>query len=133
MTPLIPPESDEDDGRRPVEEWMIVVAGGLVLACGAVYAMVLRVVPTFVELFAGFGGELPWLTQFVLTYHKYQLVLLVPVSVPFLVLVRNPIDYEANNRRRFRYVLVGFATTLMLYSLNLVAIYLPVFRLGTVI
>ncbi|MGE7543577.1 type II secretion system F family protein [Sporosarcina newyorkensis] len=70
-----------------------VVVG--ILALGVVIFLLSFVVPMFVDMFDSIGGELPWLTLFVLAAsdwmqnYWYLLVLLVAASVVGVLLLRN--------------------------------------------
>ena len=62
----------------------IVVA---VLAIGVVIFLLTTIVPMFVDMFASFGGELPWITRFVMnasnfvTSYWYLLILFAVIVV----------------------------------------------------
>lgn len=70
------------------------------LAIGVVIFLLSSIVPMFVDMFASFGGELPWITQFVMTAsdfvigYWYILVLIVVLIIATYWLMRKS---EAGN------------------------------------
>jgi len=49
--------------KAQVKSAMIYPVAVVTIACGVVYIILWKVIPTFAQLFAGFGSEMPWLTQ----------------------------------------------------------------------
>jgi type IV pilus assembly protein PilC len=49
--------------KAQVKSAMIYPIAVITIACGVVYIILWKVIPTFAQLFAGFGSEMPWLTQ----------------------------------------------------------------------
>ncbi|MFB6467978.1 type II secretion system F family protein [Cytobacillus sp. Hz8] len=66
-----------------------------VFAVAVVIFLLVSVVPTFVDMFADFGGELPAITQFVLDASKFMqkfwwlIVLLIVAFIVFIIALRN--------------------------------------------
>ncbi|MBO0601331.1 type II secretion system F family protein [Sporosarcina sp. E16_3] len=66
-----------------------------VLAIGVVIFLLTTIVPMFVEMFASFGGELPWITRFVMnastfvTTYWYLLVLFALIVVVGIWMLKN--------------------------------------------
>ena len=51
--------------QSQVKSALIYPVSVLLIAAGVVYIILWKVIPVFAQLFAGLGGELPWLTQMV--------------------------------------------------------------------
>jgi type IV pilus assembly protein PilC len=49
--------------KAQVKSAMIYPVAVITIACGVVYIILWKVIPVFAQLFAGFGSEMPWLTQ----------------------------------------------------------------------
>src|SRR5690606_23761844 len=51
--------------QSQVKSALVYPVSVLLIAAGVVYIILWKVIPVFSQLFAGLGGELPWLTQVV--------------------------------------------------------------------
>lgn len=85
------------------------------------------VVPEFEALFEGFGSELPAFTQFIITVHEYFFVLAIPGVIGTILI--------HNGKYRPAWILVLFsgAMAVLLMPLTIIAMYLPVFQMGSVV
>jgi type IV pilus assembly protein PilC len=54
----------------------------VVLSIGMVFVMLTKVIPKFAEFYEGFGAELPWFTQFMITVSKT-----LNTNLPFVLIV----------------------------------------------
>jgi len=80
-------------------------------------------IPHFVEVFSSFGAELPWLTSVVVNFYPAL------VAFPALVFVVWLLWPEPASRAIVA-AIVGGCLSLCLSVLLVVALYLPIFRLG---
>ena len=134
LTVLLPkPVDPADDVREPLRAWMLVLSAVVVLLCAAAYVYWLVSVPGFEALFRGFGDELPWLTRAVLAGYRLGVLPVLIAVIPFTMLLRHRVDYRSRHWRRFKWVLIGFGLTWTLMGIGVVAMYLPIFRMGTAV
>lgn len=104
---------------------------GFGLFCSTVTAAIVtvigvQVIPDFAEVFAGFGASLPVLTRVVVS--GYPLVWLAPV----LVALQGWIGPGGPHRHRLAAVL-GMATPILVGPAILFGLYLPIFRMGSLV
>lgn len=85
------------------------------------------VVPEFEALFEGFGSELPVFTQFIITVHKYFFVLAMPG------VIGNILIHNGKYRPGWLLVIFSGAMAVLLIPLTIIAMYLPVFQMGSVV
>ncbi len=89
-------------------------------------ALILSIaVPQFREVFSTFGPELPWLTLIVVK--GYLATWLLPVSV-----VAVWFGWPSLKQRSFIVFAIGLVSV-MLTPFCIIALYLPIFKLGTVV
>jgi type II secretory pathway component PulF len=93
------------------------------------------VVPRFEDIFAGAGASLPWLTAMFLA-HRHALFAL-PLLPPLLLWwgVARGAGKASGGRRHsaMTALLVALGLTLLVVPLAIIAMYLPIFRIGDVI
>ena len=78
----------------------------------------------FTRVFAGFGAELPWLTQILITTPAVFYVL--PITSLLALLA-----YSQNIQRASQALVTCLILSVLLVPLTLAAMYLPIFRLGS--
>jgi type IV pilus assembly protein PilC len=76
--------------QSQVKSALVYPVSVLLIAAGVVYIILWKVIPVFSQLFAGLGGELPWLTQIVVDASNFVgrfgwLVILALIGVYFAV------------------------------------------------
>jgi hypothetical protein len=85
------------------------------------------------ELFAGFGAELPWLSQVVLD-GVWIWGLLAASAIGIAVWVGGSRNCTRTTLRRMRLTLIACVIVfVILFVISLVALYLPIFQLGAVV
>ena len=87
---------------------------------------VILVTPTFEELYKSFGIEIPVFTKVVLSTHKYWLGLAL-IPIPLVYLLESSKRWQAITQ----YFLLALAV--LLIPLTIIALYLPIFEMGSVI
>lgn len=105
-----------------------------VLMAATIYAYVLYSVPGFRELFQGFGAELPTATRWLLDYYYAAAILLIGCIFLLVALIYSKIteNHPLLQHLHFAsswYLAVSVASLVFL----VVALYLPIFRLGAVV
>jgi type II secretory pathway component PulF len=89
------------------------------------------VLPGFEELFKGFGGELPFLTNMVMVTYPYWLVLPAIPAFIYVKYLTNP-DLTKNAKRRILYILVSLLVfSVMFLPLLIALMYLPIFSIDS--
>lgn len=76
------------------------------VAIGVVIFLLVSVVPTFVEMFADFGGELPAITQFVLQASNFMQKAWYVVILFFILLALGIMTVKNNQKSKYYYDLV---------------------------
>jgi type IV pilus assembly protein PilC len=76
--------------QSQVKSALVYPVSVLLIAAGVVYIILWKVIPVFSQLFAGLGGELPWLTQMVVDASNFVgrfgwLVILALIGLYFAV------------------------------------------------
>ena len=110
------------------------------LACAAmailsaiVYGIMFVTTPSFTSLFAGFGDDLPRLTRLFLAGGPWFLALGIIGFAPFVLFALNRRS-DPQTRVVFVSVAVGsFLLSLFVFAAWVVATYLPIWKMGSVI
>ena len=105
----------------------IWIAWVTVLAALISFILLSYVVPEFIELFEGFGSELPAFTQLVIDIHNHFYLFAIPGFVGNILI--------HNHKLRAGWILVIFsgAMGILLIPLTVIAMYLPIFAMGKVV
>lgn len=91
-----------------------------------------KITPQFIQLFAGFGAELPWLTRMTLSYSRY-LGLLPIISGILAIYVWLHSVRSRESERALTMLLIGFAVVaVVIITMAVAGFYLPIFKLGKV-
>jgi hypothetical protein len=130
---ILPEENLLADERGPIKTWVLVLSTLLVAFSLVEYAIILVTVPSFGELFAGFGTTLPVLTTLVLDYSKYAVVLCFIGVVPLVSMWRYRLSGSPSVSRDFRLVIASFGISLIVSSITFTGVYLPVFEIGAAV
>ena len=121
----------DDVGRTRL--WVLLLSSVLIVWSVAIYAYIVFSVPPFQELFAGFGGELPSLTTFIIDYGRL-FALLAPISIiPLVSMWRQRAVATGDKARDFARVIIAFVVSLVIGSLTVYGLYLPIFEMGAVV
>lgn len=89
------------------------------------------VVPQFAELFKSFGADLPLVTKFVLiSYHYWFVLLILPLSILVKYLI-TPEPPAWTNRILMYITMPMFVFLVFFIPLLVVAMYLPIFEMGS--
>ena len=131
---VVLPEGDLLHNRSgPIKTWVLLLSTVLVTCSLAIYTTILVVVPRFADLFAGFGGELPMLTDLVLDYSKYTIVFVFVGAVPLGAMWRYRLSGSPNAGRDFRRVVTSFGISMLVLGVTVTGMYLPVLMMGAVL
>lgn len=104
---------------------LAIIVSFLFLFCAIV---VILVTPTFGELYKSFGVDIPVFTKVVLSTHKYWLGLgLALIPIPLVYLLEPSKRWQATTQ----YFLLALA--ILLIPLTIIALYLPIFEMGSVV
>jgi hypothetical protein len=87
----------------------------------------------FEELFKGFGADLPGLTRFVLdTRYGWWIFAIAAISI-LAWIVKRPATTRVEKRRQM-FAVIAYAVAFgVAYGLTVVALYIPIFKLGAAI
>ncbi len=102
---------------------MLAVLSGVPLAITAIF-----VIPTFREMFADLGAELPALTQLVFSPGVVLVAAVVPLVLVGLVALR-----LGSRSLRFGLLVVAVCWGLSVEALVIIACYLPIFQLADLV
>ena len=127
---VLPEENPLVDEPGPIKTWVLVLSTFLVVWSLVNYVLILVAVPSFAELFAGFGESLPVLTTMVIDYSRYTVVLALIGVVPLVSMWRHRLSGSPSTSRDFRWVLAGFGISMIVCSITFTGVYLPVFKMG---
>ncbi len=127
----VPGSTGEKSG--PVEAWILVVSCFLVLGSGLVYVTIGVGARSFAELLAGFGAELPVLTRIGIDYSRYATALTLIGLLPTIVLFVRRKSFPGNASRYFLWVAGSFVLSLVILGIWVIAMYLPIFKLGATV
>jgi type II secretory pathway component PulF len=134
MVGIVLPEVDRLlDETGSIKTWVLVVSTSLVVCTLVLYGIILVAVPSFGELFAGFGSSLPILTALVIGYSKFTVVLALIGVLPLISMWRVRSSGSRDTARDFRRIIAGFGIALFVFSITVTAMYLPVFKMGEVV
>ena len=134
MLGIVLPEDDSRTGEPgPIKTWVLVVSTLLVAWSLLIYGFIVVAVPSFRDLYAGFGAELPMLTAAVIDYSRYTVVLALIGVVPLASMWRNSSSGSQIERQNFKRVITSFGISLIAGSVTMAGVYLPVFKMGAVV
>ncbi len=121
----------DDAGRTRL--WVLLLSSFLTVWSLVIYAYIVFAVPSFEELFAGFGAKLPALTTFVFDYGRLT-ALLAPISIILLVSMwRKRVALTNDKARDFVRVVIAFVVSMVIGSVAVYGLYLPIFKMGAVV
>jgi len=106
----------------------------LVLSSAAIYAYLLYSVPGLQELFQGFGAELPTATRWLLDYYPAAAILLIGSIILLVALIYSkmtenyPLLHHLDSASSWYF---GVSAASIVFTI--IAIYLPIFRLGAAV
>ena len=105
----------------------------MALLSAVIYGIMFIATPSFTNLFAGFGADLPALTRLFLAGGPWFLALGILGFAPFVLFALNRRS-DRKTRTLFVSLSVGsFLLSLLVFTLWIVATYLPIWRMGAVI
>jgi len=111
----------------------LVVCVILTLSSFLLYGALPIVIPQFEMTFTSYGADLPRLTQFVLATYQGYFLFAVISAVATIILLAGGERTEKSERLLFRWVIFSFALSLTAFLVSMVAVYLPVFFLGSLV
>ncbi len=117
----------------PVETWILVVSCFLVLGSSLAYGSIQVGARSFEELLAGFGAELPALTRIALDFSRYAMGLTLLGLIPTILLFVRRKSFPGNAGRYFLWIAGSFALSLVILGIWVIAMYLPIFKLGSAV
>jgi type II secretory pathway component PulF len=121
------------DERGRTRIWVLLLSSILVVWSIAIYAYIVMAVPSFRELFAGFGADLPSLTAFVIKY-SWLCVVLAPLSIiPLVALWRKRSSENIDKGRDFKRVIIAFMISVVIGNVSVYGLYLPIFKMGAAV
>ncbi|WP_163834694.1 hypothetical protein [Spartinivicinus ruber] len=133
----VPESSLEDCKIESMSTWAVLLSLGLIVLSLFIHIGVIFVIPQFQKVFAGFGADLPAITEFVLsTYRFYFLVFLVLLPICTLI-YRKKLIYKGKEKRRknpmLAFSVLIFVLTLVINGFSMISMYIPIFSLGSVV
>ncbi len=128
------PEADvEDDSAAAVAGWILWVSLSLVAVSTLIYLGIQVATPAYEDLFRGFGGDLPAVTEFALVAGRYALLVAVLTAIPLINLWRRRRSTEARVGRDFGLVIAGFVVAVFAAAGWVFAMYMPIYTMGSVV
>ena len=123
--------NNESTEQMPIEAWKLAAALVSVMITGVFYSILLLMAPSFEGLYAGFGAELPAITEILLAiYPTFGLLVLIGL-VPCIMLLMDRSRPDAD--RLMTIIVVGFGLSSILFAAFVFAMYYPVFKAGAVL
>ena len=132
---IVLPESPEgaENVRQVFSSFKLILSVALTAVSAVIYVVIFVGTLEFRDLFLGFGAKLPVLTQFVLASYNYFGLFLLVGLIPSVRLVWNRNRSVVEKNRLFTMIIVSFALSISLMGVFVVAMYMPIFQLGTVV
>ena len=130
--PLSGKQSISDDSG-PIKTWKLLLSTFLAAWAIAIYVYIIFAIPSFEKLFSGFGADLPTLTSTVIRYSKYAIVFALVVVFPLASMWWNRSSGSLSENQNFRRVIIGFLIALIIGTVTVIAMYLPIFKMGAVV
>ncbi len=127
----VPSMLADEFGRTKI--WVLLVSTFLIVWCLTIYAYIVIATPSFGELFAGFGADLPRLTELVLDYSIVAVALALISLVPLIMIWRHRTSEAHSKARDLTFVLVAFTASIVIGSIAVYGLYLPIFKMGAVV
>ena len=118
---------------KPLNTLQKLYAVVLTLAAVGLNLYVARAVTRFTELFQGFGADLPALTAVMLEAQPLFLLLALVAAILLVVLIRSLGKDAIKQRRAFRWAIWSHVVSFAAASLFIFGMYLPIFRMGSVV
>ena len=120
-------------GQQPLGFWTPFWSMSSVIASAGINALIYRSAEGMQVLFSGFGAELPMFTKlFLATYHYFPILILTGL-IPSTILVVKRRTARDEVSGFIPYVAISFGLSLALLVCSVVATYLPIFALGSVV
>lgn len=129
------PESDkfQTSGQMPLGFWTPFWSVMSVIAAAAIYASIYRNAQSLKELFQGFGTDLPLATKlYFATYPYFPLLILIGLIPTVMLIVKRRVPRDEVSGL-IPYIAISFGLSLAVLALSVVASYLPIFALGSVV
>ncbi|MCX4026949.1 hypothetical protein H0A36_28055 [Endozoicomonas sp. SM1973] len=133
----VPESSLEDCKIESISTRALLLSLGLLVFSLFIHIGVVFVIPQFLEVFAGFGADLPAITQFVLKTHRYYFLvflLLLPICI---LLYRRRLIHKGKEKQRkhplLAYSVLALLLTLAIQGFVMISMYIPIFYLGSVV
>ena len=124
------PSSTQPKRPTPSNTRAIVFA----LISAAIYAYLFYAVPAFRDLFRGFGAELPTVTRLLLNYYPVVLILLISSILLVVALVYSKTTNKYALLQQLDHASSwNLGISVACCFLAMIAMYLPIFRLGAIV
>ena len=120
------------DASGPVKTWKLLLSTFLAMWAIAIYVYIIFAIPSFEELFSGFGADLPALTSAVIKYSKYSIVFALAVVFPLASMWWNRRSGSLSENKNLRRIIIGFLIALIIGNVTVFGLYLPIFKMGAV-
>lgn len=116
--------------QNKTKVWMLIVSALLTSISILIYLGFNFTVPSFAEVFKGFGAELPKFTAFFLSYYSVFICLSLLGVIPTGLLFINR-DIEPQRRTiLFSTVIISFCISCVMQVLLIYSMYLPIMTMG---
>ena len=134
MPEVVSPESRNDAGKtdQPINWWTLFWSVVLVSLSALIYLAIFLLGPRYENLYQGFG-VLPTLTTYVLASYRYCGVLVLVGLIPCVTLFKNRNGFAGNADGLVAWVVVGFGLALSALAVFALAMYWPIFEMGSVV
>lgn len=127
---VLPDESALTDDLGAIKTWVLLLSTFLFVWTLICYGFIVVAVPSFRELYAGFGESLPLLTTVVISYAQFAIVLAFIGVAPIVSMWSNR-SSEANDARgAFKKILICFGISQGVGGIVVAGLYLPLFEMG---
>ena len=134
MNNFKPPESNDlVENDLSLSGWVLPLSITLTVISLLIYSAPYNMVPSFEELWEGFGAELPFLTLLMLKTYKFYALLAFIGIIPCVILFLNRFTYRKKQSKLFIIVLLNLFISFSLFAFVIIACYLPIFALGSVV
>lgn len=117
------------------KHWMWIVSVCLVFISIFFFIAIILVIPQFTEIFKSFGADLPSLTLFVINLHQYFILFIFAGLIPCIILLISSLRGKQHKHQKLLFIAVVtyFVFSIMIFLVSMISMYLPVFRVSTVV
>ena len=136
--PYRPPQTSVADpsintALKPHSNLLIISSWLVVFVFSVIAILVPLAISSFIDLFSGFGADLPALTKFVIHSRFFWGIFSIPALALAIYITVLPTHTRRYRRRMGLVLIMILVGIVLLIVMSIVAMYLPIFRIPKVV